>query len=183
MAAKEKPMAVLILFIIVVILLLSTVIYIKSTTDDSEESEEFLFPQSIGDLFIESQYSDEQAKIDIKNMHMGDFNFSKGYIAVYEDDLGKSAYFWVSEFETKAEAKETTERMTDKIFRVDTPFSNPTEQQVNSSEIDYVYYTYGIGQDHYYWNNGRLVIWMALTDFSDVEGKVFLEYAVEKIQF
>jgi hypothetical protein len=176
--SKSMNLAVFALFFIIVF----AAIYLTYPKDENQESENIsIFPEELSGMTLEDEYSGERAKSEIKNMHLGDFDFISGYVGYYQDGFGRSARYWVSTFFNQSIAKNTTERMTDKISIGNTPFSIPVEIELNNSNVEYVYFVEGMGQDHYYWYKNDLVIWVAMTNFDEENGIILLNASIEAI--
>jgi hypothetical protein len=170
------------LLVITTVIFIAIVIVFAIQPDNSRvfSDESLDFPQTLGNLTLIENYSGEQAYNEIKNMHLGDFDFIEGYVAGYWGDSGSSAKLWVSLFHTETESKKIVERMTDAISRGGTPFSIPLEVTVNNTE-NKIYWSVGLGQEHYYWANGRLVIWMALEELDVAETNEILIEAIDEL--
>jgi hypothetical protein len=176
--STSMNLAIYVLFFIIVL----AAIYFTYPKDENKDSENSSpFPQELIGMTLEDEYSGERAKSEIKEMHLGDFDFISGYVGYYTDNFGRSARYWVSTFSNKSIAKNTTERMTEKISRGNTPFSIPNEVEINNSNVEYVYFVEGMGQDHYYWYKNDSVIWVALTNFDEKYGLILLNASIEPL--
>jgi hypothetical protein len=176
--SKAKNCAVFVLFFIILL----AVIYLTYPEDDNQESENIsIFPKELEGMTLEDEYSGEKAKSEIKNMHLGDFDFISGYVGFYQDGFGRSARFWVSSFSNQSIAQNTTERMTEKISKGNTPFSIPQEIEINNSNVENVYFVEGMGQDHYYWYKDDMVVWVAMTNFDKDYGIILVNQSINTI--
>ncbi|MEE9151654.1 MAG: hypothetical protein V3U20_07465, partial [Thermoplasmata archaeon] len=128
-----------------------------------------------------NEYSGERAKSEIRNMHLGEWDFLKGYVGYFEGNSSESATFWIAIFHNQSQAINTTEWMTNEISKGDTPFSVPEEIEVTKSGVENAYYVEGMGQDHYYWQKDDIVVWMALTNINLEKQDQLLDSAIETI--
>jgi hypothetical protein len=177
---KKRAITVMtyILFVIMILVVLYFT-YPKEENKDSESSS--FFPHKLSGMTLEDEYSGERAKSEIKEMHLGDFDFISGHVGYYTDDFGRSARYWVSVFINEDEAKNITERMTSEISKGITPFSIPEDVDINNSKVENVYFVEGMGQDHYYWYKNDKVLWVALTNFDEKQGKILLNSSINAL--
>lgn len=178
MISKRKQLQKILIFIGLLIIILAAVYFISppSTNENSQGSS--FFPKELSDLKLVNAYSGEKAKAEIKNMHGGEWDFEEGHVGHYETSEGKSATIWVSIFQNRTQAQNTTQIMTIEINKGDTPFSITEEINTNTNGVENVYYTYGMGQDHYYWQKENMVIWIALTNMNRDEQSQLLDSAI-----
>jgi hypothetical protein len=164
-----------------VLLVLVLLFFLLNTdNDDSEETFEFSFPAMLDGMGLTYEESGEGAKSQIDRMHIGEFEIVEGYMGEYEGESGKSAFFWIAVTNNQSDALELTEKMTDAIENQNTPFSDPELINVNNTSVESVYYTYGTGQEHYYWYDDNLMIWMALTNFQGQEFE-FVKISIDEL--
>ncbi len=116
-------------------------------------------PKSFGLLQLEWIESGEAARKEIDRLHGKKLKFRKGYIGTY-GNKDKKAKVWVSEYESKADAKKEIERMAQgikkkggKVFR---------HFQLISVGGERVYFAVGMGQAHYFFQKGVKAIWLAI---------------------
>lgn len=167
------------IFLLLVFVVLAAVYFISPPMQDNNTDEISFFPQDMGSMDLVNEYSGERAKSEIRNMHLGEWDFLKGYVGYYEGNSGESATFWTAIFHNQSQAINTTEWMTNEISKSDTPFSIPEKIILNQSEVEYVYHMEGMGQEHYYWQREKIVVWVALSNLGDENQIAFLNQAVE----
>lgn len=178
MKTKKAGMFAGFVFVVIVLIL---ILILFGSSDDKDESDSSIFPYELGGLDLTYEKSGKEAEDQIKNMHIGEFDILKGYVAQYDDSSGRSAFFWVATLENETNALNLIERMTAAISKGGTPFSTPYKVYVNQPDADYVYYTYGTGQDHYYWYKDEIMVWVALTNFDDNEIESFVNLSISDI--
>jgi hypothetical protein len=178
---KGKRVIVPLIYILFVLIILAA-IYLTYPKDENKDSESSsFFPQELSGMILEDEYSGERAKSEIKNMHLGDFDFISGHVGYYTDDFGRSARFWISVFTNEDEAKNITERMTNEISKGVTPFSIPEDVDINNSIVENVYFVEGMEQNHYYWYKNDKVLWVALTNFDEEQGMILLNSSINDL--
>lgn len=131
-------------------------------------------PKSFGLLQLEWVESGEAARKEIDRLHGKKLKFRKGYIGTY-GNKDKKAKVWVSEYESKADAKKEIERMAQgikkkggKVFR---------HFQLISVGGERVYFAVGMGQAHYFFQKGVKAIWLAV---DQSEGKETVNNYIRK---
>jgi hypothetical protein len=115
-------------------------------------------PQSIGSMRLEKVQSGEDAKQEIDRLHGKQISFLRGYIGTYVAETG-SGQLWVSEHSSEREAAEAIEKMAHGM-------KQGKQQQFwhfrkMILEQRPVYFAVGMGQAHYFFQNGVKVIWLA----------------------
>jgi hypothetical protein len=180
MAAKKNRMLQIILILIFIFILIVLISAFGPFETEPEDEVSFEFPQSLGNLTLIENYTGEQAYNEIKTMHLGDFDFIEGYVAGYWGIPGGNAKVWVSLFHTESESEDITEQMTQAISKGNTPFSIPEKITVNNTEFT-VYSSVGLGAEHFYWFNDRLVIWIALEELNEAETNEILIEAINEL--
>ncbi len=174
-------MAATVFYILITGIVLITVYFSTSPDNGTEPETLSMFPPELGEMNLVDEYSGTKARSEITNMHMGDVEFLEGYVAYYESGTGTTARFWVSTFQSENLASNATMMMTVEIGEEVTPFTVPEEIPVDHGDVDRAYYVTGMGQDHYYWQKGEMVVWLALSNLSGAEQTMFLNLAIERI--
>ena len=181
MTPKKRKLMKVAIYLSFIFLVLAAVYFISPQSGNNNSDSSSIFPKELGDMNLVEEYSGERAKSEIRNMHLGEWDFLKGYAGYYEGNSGESATFWTAIFHNQSQAINTTEWMTNEINKGDTPFSVPEKITLNQTDVDHAYYVEGIGQDHYYWQKDDIVVWMALTNINLEKQNQLLDSAMETI--
>jgi hypothetical protein len=94
----------------------------------------------------------------ISQLHGKEITIKQGYIAQYGGADGGQMTAWVSESGTEAEAVQLMDIM-DKKMPASKAFSGRNELTVEGAKVINVQ---GMGQEHYYWQKGIKVYWIAV---------------------
>ncbi|MDH3557565.1 MAG: hypothetical protein OES18_17115 [Deltaproteobacteria bacterium] len=133
-------------------------------------------PQSIGSMRLEKVQSGEEARREIDRLHEKQISFLQGYIGTYVAENG-SGQLWVSEHSSEREATEVIEKMAHGMKQ------GKQQQFWHFRKILIeqrpVHLAVGMGQAHYFFQNGAKVIWLAV-DPSLAKGAI--RDAVRKIK-
>jgi hypothetical protein len=178
MVKKKGRGKLLVIYVSMIVILILSLYFISYLQDEEDDNVEVEFPQTLNGLELQYEYGGDRAMSEITNMHQGDFDIEEGFVGYYESGTGGSAYFWVSICADEAAAIDLAEKMTIKISTVQTPFSTPVSVSDDYEQVEYIYYTSGTGQDHYYWQDGELLIWVALDNMDTDEIKNFMDEAI-----
>ncbi len=111
-------------------------------------------PTQIGGLRRGAMMTGAQAMEELQQLHGKGVGLSKGWIAHY----GKDAIVYLGETKDEAIATQVFEAMTTRIGAGNQYFKNLQQLQVNGRQV---YTVTGQGQRHYYYQQGRQVIWIA----------------------
>lgn len=121
-------------------------------------------PDQAGSLTLATFYSGEAAIRDILKLHNSSFPLDEGLIARYESESGE-ATVWVSVSPDAEEASELMRLMVEKM-----PASQVfTEESTFEAGGKTVYYVTGMGMDHYYWQEGIYIYWVAVDGAEPLE--------------
>ena len=143
------------LFIAGVAVLTGTIMYSLHIRQSGNNSLENNVPQMIADLSLTRLIVGQEAIESIHQLHGKDFPLVDGAVAVYGN---QNVILWVSDAGSVSAAADLTELMKIRIAEGRSPF-----EELGSFELDdfVIYELEGIGQTHYYWQSGRLVLWLA----------------------
>lgn len=112
-------------------------------------------PDTLAGLPLIDQKTGKQAALDFSQLHGKQFPLTSGVVGVYGDHR---ATLWVAGAPLKVMAAEMVNAMQDKIAEGRSPFTPTAEISDNERTI---YALEGMGQKHYYFQSGNLVIWLA----------------------
>jgi len=114
-------------------------------------------PESIAGLGMALKSEGWRAVDEFQRLHHQEFPLVGGAVGHY--GLNQEAKLWVAEtlFEFMAEGMTTD--MRDKIASVDSPFTPSGEFRDGDRTV---YELEGMGQKHYYFQSGKLIIWLAV---------------------
>jgi hypothetical protein len=121
-------------------------------------------PASLGDVAVPTSLAGERqtsqltgvaAVESLARLHGKDIPLVSGAEAVYGSG---AATLWVSGAATEAAAAELVQVMADKIAKGRSPFTPLGTRPAGQARV---YELTGMGQQHYYFQAGRLVIWLA----------------------
>lgn len=99
-----------------------------------------------------------EAVAEITRLHNKEFPLTSGAMAMYGDG---AVTLWVSGAPASPIADEMVRTMTDKIAEGRSPFTPMGVRQVNGRAV---YELVGMGQRHFYFQSGTLVVWLAATE-------------------
>lgn len=108
---------------------------------------------------IEASYG-EEALAGIRQMHGQDFDLTSGAIGTYAaQGASSSATLWVSGVASEAGAEALAAAMRERIALGQSPFTPLGERTIAGHTV---YELTGMGQQHYYFQSDKLVIWLAV---------------------
>jgi hypothetical protein len=117
-------------------------------------------PKTIGPLTLERVQSGEEARTYINRLHGKAITFKEGYIGLYNGrkETGK---LWVSVYGNLEEAARGVERMAKGVKMSDGrgPFWHFQEKEIERMPV---YFAVGLGQTHYFFRKGVMVVWLAV---------------------
>ncbi|MDP2726089.1 MAG: hypothetical protein Q8P59_00965 [Dehalococcoidia bacterium] len=111
-------------------------------------------PAQIAGLRRGDTMTGPQAMAELEQLHGKSVGLSSGWIAHY----GKDAVIYVGEANDDATASQLFQTMTSRIGAGNQSFKNLQQLQVNGKQI---FTVIGQGQRHYYYQQGRQVVWIA----------------------
>ena len=116
-------------------------------------------PQSIGSMRLEKVQSGEEARREIDRLHGKQISFLRGYIGTYVAENG-SGQLWISEHSSEREATEVIEKMAHGMKQgKQQQFWHVRKMMIEQRPV---YLALGMGQAHYFFQNGAKVIWLAV---------------------
>jgi hypothetical protein len=113
-------------------------------------------PPTLGGMPIQGAIYAAQAIETIDQMHDNDFPLSSGAVGVYGPF--NEAVLYISGAPTEGLARRMTVEMTEKIAESDTPYTPTGEERTGGVDV---YELEGHGQKHFYYQVGKLLIWLA----------------------
>ncbi len=117
-------------------------------------------PPTLGGMPIQGAIYAAQAIETIDQMHDNAFPLSSGAVGVYGPF--NEAVLYISGAPTERLASRMTIEMTDKIAGSDTPYTPTGEESIGGV---HVYVLEGHGQKHFYYQAGKLLIWLAADEW------------------
>lgn len=137
-------------------LILATALYLIWLPAPQASQQTTSFPTSVTGFSLTQHINGKEAIDSINQLHGKEFPLQDGVVAVYGE---QNATLWVSVAASQNEASELTSLMVERIAEGNSPF-------VQKGVLDFngvlVYYLEGLGQNHYYWQSGNLVLWLAV---------------------
>jgi len=115
-------------------------------------------PGSVAGLRLTQKTVGPEAVAEITRLHSKAFPLTSGAMAMYGDG---SVTLWASGAPASPVAAEMVHAMTDKIAEGRSPFTPVGVRQVNGRAV---YELDGLGQRHFYFQSGALVVWLAATE-------------------
>ena len=115
-------------------------------------------PEQVIGLPLTQTLTAEGAIAEFTRLHGNDFPLSSGAMGMYGSD--HSVTLWVAGAPFQVMAKRLLAAMRDKIARTtgSSPFTPAGERQVGSRTV---YALDGMGQKHFYFQSGKLIVWLA----------------------
>jgi hypothetical protein len=128
-------------------------------------------PDSLADLPLTYQMTGQQAAFDFSQLHGKQFPLTSGAVGVYGN---QKATLWVAGPPLKRMATEMLIAMRDKLADGRSPFL-PTGEITSNGQT--VYALEGMGQNHYYFQSGNLVVWLSVeTELAETALQQLKEY-------
>lgn len=146
-------------FWVQLILVLIIVVGIVWAFAGNRQEAEDAIPHKIGDLTLATSVTGPEALAQIEQLHGKGVGITGGYMAQYKG-RGAEMMVWVGKTDTAATAQKLLALMTERIRAGNQTFTPPTEIYIERTTV---YRTTGIGQQHYYYQKGAQVIWLAIT--------------------
>jgi len=112
------------------------------------------FPGEIAGLHLVRGVTGEEALAEVRQLHGKEVGLVSGWVAQYQG----RATVWVGQAESEAQAAQLLQAMTQRIGVGNPVFSGLERREVEGQEV---FSVVGQGQRHYYYQRGRLVIWLA----------------------
>ena len=115
-------------------------------------------PPMLGGMPIQGAIYAAQAVDTIDQMHSKSFPLSSGAVGVYGPF--NEAVLYISGAPTEGLAKRMTVEMTERISESETPYTPTGEELIGPTRV---YVLEGHGQQHFYFQAGDLLVWLAAT--------------------
>ena len=112
-------------------------------------------PDSVAGVPLARNTVGVEAVAEVTRLHGKEFPLTSGAMAIYGNG---AVTLWVSGAPADLMAAEMVRAMTDKIAEGRSPFTPMDVRQINGRAI---YELAGMGQQHFYFQSGSLVIWLA----------------------
>ena len=140
------------------------------------------FPDSLGEMTLTSQIVGPEAIESTIQLHGGSAKVVMVDAAIlgYRGG-GTEATIWVSMTENNEDASSLMDDMNDAIDPGD-GFSTPVIVSIPRAGSVTVYYTYGYGSDHYYYQMRDSVYWIAVSGLPDEAQLDFVSDAINTIE-
>jgi hypothetical protein len=107
---------------------------------------------------LEKVQAGEEARREIDRLHGKKISFLRGYIGTYVAENGRGQ-LWVSEHSSEKEATEAIEKMAHGMQQGKQQFWHFRKIVIEQRPV---YLAIGMGQAHYFFQNGAKVIWLAV---------------------
>ena len=117
-------------------------------------------PPMLGGMPVQNAIYAAQAVETIDRMHALSFPLSSGAVAAY-GAFGE-AVLYISGAPTEGLAERMTVDMTERIAENESPFTPTGEEVINGTRV---YMLDGQGQQHFYYQAGKLLIWLAADEW------------------
>ena len=144
------------LFAVGVAVLTVTVLYYLHINQAGSNDLEGNIPQDVADLPLTQLIAGQEAIESIQQLHGKEIQLVDGVVAIYGD---QRVILWVSDAGSVSAAVELTELMEVRITEGRSPFEELGDFDLDGMTI---YALKGMGQNHYYWQSGNLVLWLAV---------------------
>lgn len=115
-------------------------------------------PRSVAGLGLAEELAGPEAVGNIARLHRQAFPLSAAAVGTYRDGT-HSATLWVSESPLSPLARQMEQAMEQAIATTPTPFVPEESRRVDGR---LVHVLGGMGQRHYYFRSGNLVVWLAI---------------------
>jgi hypothetical protein len=113
-------------------------------------------PKSLAGLPLSTANYGPDAVAEITSLHQKDFSLLSGAMGMYGTE--RQIAVWVARFSSSSTAAQMVSSMREKISAGNSPFSPTREQRIGARTI---YELDGMGQKHFYFQSGDLVIWLS----------------------
>jgi len=120
-------------------------------------------PQMVAGLpLIQADYGPE-AVAEVTRLHGQSFPLSSGAFGMYGRD-GNMAMLWVTGTPASLIASRMVMAMEESIGKSESPFTPTGSQEINGRTV---YELTGMGQSHYYFRSGSIVVWLTADEVID----------------
>jgi hypothetical protein len=151
----KKSIIIIGLIVIGILIIISAMGILLYPNLTSEIQKELLPPRLVG-LSLNQAIFGPEAITGVIQLHGVDFPLEDAAIGQYGTQ--GEITLWVSVEPEVTTATDLIDLMTEKINLGRSPFSFPVVKQFGDTPV---YLLEGLGQQHYYWQAGHLVIWLA----------------------
>ena len=138
-----------------VILLAGSVLIYFHTRQTSSINLAENVPEIVAGLPLVQLITGQEAIDRIHQLHGKDFRLDDGVVAIYGN---QNVTLWISEAGSVLAAFDLIESMNARISQGDSPFTPLGELELDGFTV---FALDGMGQAHYYWQSGKLVLWLA----------------------
>ena len=114
-------------------------------------------PRDVAGLAIDRRISGSDALAELAWMHGQDFQLEEAVVGIYGEEGEITIY--VAGVDKNSIAEGLVHDMRDKIAAVDSPFEPVAERVIEQRTL---YELDGLGQKHFYFDSGKLIIWLAV---------------------
>lgn len=114
-------------------------------------------PRAVAGLRLSEELAGRQAAGNIAELHRQEFPLSGAAVGTYRNGA-HSATLWVSESPVDLLAARMERAMEEAIATKETPFVPEESRRVDGRVVHVLT---GMGQTHYYFRSGNLVVWLA----------------------
>jgi len=135
-----------------------TIVLLWATIPSCAQKPSTPLPTKLKSLRLQSTVQGEAAEAVINRLHNKEVSSKDSYIGYYRGQ-GAKAVLYISEFQSQQEAEALLVAMRDRIktgSRVFGHFRRMSERGLT------VYSVLGLGQVHYFYRQGRFLIWLAV---------------------
>ena len=112
-------------------------------------------PDSVAGMPLTQKAAGPEAVAEVARLHGKEFPLTSGAMATYGGD--GAVTLWVSGVPVNLVANEMVHAMTDKILKGRSPFTPVGTHDMNGRTV---YELVGMGQQHFYFQAGSLVVWL-----------------------
>jgi hypothetical protein len=113
-------------------------------------------PEAVAGVPVTQKISGADAITEVTLVHGKEFPMTSGVIAIYGDS---AATVWVSSSAQNVIAAQMMQAMTKKIAENRSPFTSTRTRQLKGRRV---YELSGMGQQHFYFQSGKLVVWLTV---------------------
>lgn len=130
----------------------------SGTESQSAPVDAKLFPPQLAGMNLKSAVSGQEAIQSVSQLHGTNIQIKTAYVVSYQGNDGSNMTVWFSEGKDEKDAKDLFKAMDVKMPKSQA-FQNYKDVTINGKQYKFVT---GMGQDHYYWLNGKRVMWVAV---------------------
>ncbi len=161
-----------VLFIVVGFAIIITGVIVYSQKNVFSQPGDAELPKSLVGLRLENSIFGRTAVNEIVRLHDGAFPLTSGAAGSYGGN--GEVKLWAAGTESGVSASKLVSAMRDAISAGDSPFQPINETSLKGRKV---YYLTGMGQRHYYFRAGSMVVWLAAEpDLADQVLEEVLEF-------